>query len=67
LAKAMEFLKWTSKNALPSGVLAEQLDPYSGKPVSATPLLWSHAEFVLAVTEYIGKYQEITTNTKLGA
>jgi GH15 family glucan-1,4-alpha-glucosidase len=60
LADAMEFLKWTAKNALSTGALAEQLDPYSGKPISATPLLWSHAEFVLAVSEYINKHQEIT-------
>jgi GH15 family glucan-1,4-alpha-glucosidase len=64
LTKALEFLKWATKNALPSGALPEQLDPYSGKPVSATPLLWSHAEFVLAVTEYISKYQEITTTSQ---
>ena len=62
LASAMDFLKWAAKNALPSGALAEQLDPYSGKPISATPLLWSHAEFVIAVCEYINKYQEITAN-----
>jgi GH15 family glucan-1,4-alpha-glucosidase len=57
LTPAMELLKWTAKNALASGALPEQLDPVSGKPVSATPLLWSHAEFVLAVTEFINKSQ----------
>jgi glucoamylase len=57
----MEFLKWAAKNALSTGALAEQIDPNSGKPISATPLLWSHAEFVLAVTEYISKHQEIAT------
>jgi GH15 family glucan-1,4-alpha-glucosidase len=60
LAGAMEFLKWATKNALSTGAFAEQLDPFNGKPISATPLLWSHAEFVLAVTEYISKHQEIT-------
>jgi GH15 family glucan-1,4-alpha-glucosidase len=58
----MELIKWATKNALPSGALAEQLDPYSGKPISATPLLWSHAEFVMAVCEYLNKYHEVTTN-----
>ena len=62
LGRSMELLKWTAKNALPSGVLAEQLNPYTGEPVSAAPLLWSHAEFVTAVCEYISKFQEITTN-----
>ncbi len=64
LETAMELLKWAARNALASGALAEQLDPYSGKPLSATPLLWSHAEFVLAVSEYISKYQEITSITQ---
>jgi GH15 family glucan-1,4-alpha-glucosidase len=44
--------------------LAEQLDPHSGKPISATPLLWSHAEFVLVVTEYMNKHQELTATTQ---
>jgi GH15 family glucan-1,4-alpha-glucosidase len=65
LIPAMELLKWTAKNSLSSGALAEQLDPYLGKPVSATPLLWSHAEYVLAVCEYINKYQEIAANNSL--
>ncbi|MGE5532989.1 MAG: glycoside hydrolase family 15 protein [Bacillota bacterium] len=64
LVQAMNLLKWTTKHSLSTGALAEQLDPYSGKPISATPLLWSHAEFVLAVTEYISKYQEITVATQ---
>ncbi len=66
LAGALTFLQWSTKNALPSGALAEQLDPYTGNPVSATPLLWSHAEFVLAVTEYINKYQEFAARSELG-
>jgi GH15 family glucan-1,4-alpha-glucosidase len=59
LPEAMNLLNWAAKHALPSGALPEQLDPYSGTPISATPLLWSHAEYVLAVTEYISKRQEL--------
>ena len=59
LTKAMDILDWATKHALPSGALPEQLDPYTGKPVSATPLLWSHAEYILALTEYINKTQEL--------
>jgi len=65
LAPSLDLLKWTAKHALPSGALAEQLDPYSGYPISATPLLWSHAEFVLAVCDYISKYQEITASISI--
>ena len=63
LAPALDILKWAAKNALSSGALAEQLDPYSGKPVSATPLLWSHAEYVLTVCDYVNKCEEIAANT----
>ena len=59
LAPAMEILKWTAKNTLPSGALGEQLDPNTGKPISATPLLWSHAEYVIAVSEYVSRFQEL--------
>jgi GH15 family glucan-1,4-alpha-glucosidase len=48
LQKAIDILTWATRHALPSGVLAEQLDPYTGKPLSVAPLTWSHAAFVLA-------------------
>ena len=41
--------------ALPSGVLAEQLDPYSQAPLSVSPLTWSHATVVSLVHEYVQK------------
>lgn len=66
LSHAMELLRWTAKNALHSGALAEQLDPYSGRPISATPLLWSHAELVLAATEYMSKHQELVSMARPG-
>ncbi|PYQ52943.1 MAG: glycoside hydrolase family 15 protein [Acidobacteria bacterium] len=49
LKKAIEILQWATERALPSGVLPEQVDPYTGKPLSVAPLTWSHASFVLAV------------------
>jgi len=51
LKKAIEILQWATERALPSGVLPEQVDPYTGKPLSVAPLTWSHASFVLAVHE----------------
>ncbi len=49
LQKAIDVLLWATTRALPSGVLPEQVDPYSGRPLSVAPLTWSHASFVLAV------------------
>ncbi len=65
LQKALALLQWTAKNMLASGALAEQLNPYTGEPISATPLLWSHAEYVLAITEYLNKYQELSALSQL--
>ena len=48
------------KHSLPSGVLAEQIDPLTGTPISVSPLVWSHAEYVIAVCEYLNKYRELS-------
>jgi glucoamylase len=49
LQKAIDVLEWTAAHALPSGVLAEQVHPYDGTPLSVSPLTWSHAAYVSAV------------------
>src|SRR5881394_1594445 len=46
------FLEWCATRALPSGVLSEQVHPYTGEPLSVSPLTWSHAAFVSAVQRY---------------
>jgi len=60
LNRGLNLLNWTSKHATPSGMLAEQIDPLTGNPLSVSPLVWSHAEFVLAVCEYIEKLNELS-------
>lgn len=52
LAPAMDLLVWAAAHALPSGVLAEQLEPQSGAPLSVSPLTWSHATYVTTVCAY---------------
>ena len=66
LRKSLDLLTWTVKRSLRSGVLAEQLNPHTGMPLSVSPLIWSHAEFVIAVCEYLEKYQEIASMTSNG-
>jgi GH15 family glucan-1,4-alpha-glucosidase len=46
LDKARQKIDWAISTALPSGVLPEQVDPVTKKPLSVTPLVWSHAEFI---------------------
>jgi GH15 family glucan-1,4-alpha-glucosidase len=60
LAPALELFEWTAAHALPSGVLAEQLDPESGAPLSVSPLTWSHATFVTTVCAYREKQRQLT-------
>lgn len=55
---AKEWMDWTVDNAIASGVLSEQLDPYTGEQISAAPLAWSHAEFVITVVKYLEKMEE---------
>ena len=52
LAAPRAFLEWCATRALPSGVLSEQVHPYTGEPLSVSPLTWSHAAFVSAVQRY---------------
>jgi len=60
LAKSRELFDWAVKFALPSGVLPEQVHPYTGEGLSVAPLTWSHSTFVLAVEKYLSKYGAVT-------
>ncbi len=55
LRGAIEILEWTAKRALPSGILAEQIHPETGAPLSVAPLTWSHSTFVATVDNYLNK------------
>ena len=59
LKRPREIIEWVAAHALPSGVLAEQFHPYTGEPVSISPLTWSHAAFVETVLIYTHKYRSI--------
>jgi GH15 family glucan-1,4-alpha-glucosidase len=59
LREAVAILNWVAERALRSGVLPEQINPFTGEPVSASPLTWSHAAFVIAVQRYLNKFLEM--------
>ncbi|MEE8448662.1 MAG: glycoside hydrolase family 15 protein [Thermodesulfobacteriota bacterium] len=59
LAEPLEIFHWVAEHALPSGILSEQLNPYTSEPVSVSPLTWSHAAFVVAVIHYLEKLAEL--------
>jgi len=66
LEHVVNYLRWAVSHALPSGVLAEQINPLTGEPVSVSPLTWSHAAVVQTVMDYLDKLQELHTCEQCG-
>lgn len=59
LQKPMKLIEWAVDHALPSGVLPEQVNPYSDAPVSVSPLTWSHSQLVTTVMSYLQRVHEM--------
>jgi glucoamylase len=59
LKPVKDILQWVVDRSLPSGVLPEQVHPVSGAPLSATPLVWSHAAYVYTVIRYLERLEEL--------
>ena len=55
----LKIFRWVVEHATPEGLLAEQIQAHTGEALSVTPLIWSHAEFVRAVLEYLEKLDEL--------
>ena len=64
LRGASEILEWVVERALPSGVLAEQVNPHTGAPVSVSPLTWSHSTFVATVMSYLRKREALLASVR---
>jgi GH15 family glucan-1,4-alpha-glucosidase len=60
LEEALPYIEWCGENALPSGVLAEQVHPVSGSPLCVSPLTWSHSAFVWTALRYAEKHKTFT-------
>ena len=52
-------LNWVERNTLHSGILSEQLNPYTREQIGAAPLTWSHAEYLRTVIMYMRKLREL--------
>ena len=61
LRPALDLLHWVESKRLSSGLLPEQLHPFSGEPLSVAPLAWSHAAFVSCVLAYVARYRALTS------
>ncbi len=61
LKMALPIFEWTAGHALASGVLAEQVNPYTNEPLSVSPLTWSHATVVSTAIKYLEKLEQLQT------
>lgn len=61
LHQTLTLIEWVVDRALPSGVLAEQVNPYTDAPLSVSPLTWSHAQFVTTVMGYLQRVREFSS------
>jgi GH15 family glucan-1,4-alpha-glucosidase len=59
LLESLKYLEWVKNHASPSGVLAEQVNPFNGRPLSVAPLTWSHATVVEVVMMYLRRVREL--------
>ncbi|MFZ2098734.1 MAG: glycoside hydrolase family 15 protein [Anaerolineales bacterium] len=59
LKPALEIIDWVASHALPSGILAEQVDPFTDQPLSVSPLTWSHAAYVSTILTYLQRKKHL--------
>ena len=50
--KAKTLIDWSAKHVDELQLFAEQVDKENGEPVSASPLAWSHAMFILSLLSF---------------
>ena len=58
-ATVLPLLEWACARANPAGLLPEQCHPFSGAPLSVSPLTWSHAAFVDSCLTYVARREEL--------
>ena len=55
LKSALDLLEWAAICATRTGVLSEQVNPFTLEPLSVAPLTWSHAQFITTACGYLKK------------
>lgn len=59
IKQVAHILEWVTDHTTTAGLLSEQLDLKTSEPLSATPLVWSHGEYVITVVKYLEKLEEL--------
>ena len=67
LKPALELVHWVVDHALPSGVLAEQVNPFKDDPLSVSPLTWSHSELLSTIMAYLQRVRELNLCPECGS
>jgi glucoamylase len=52
--EAKKLIDWSVEHAEHSGMMAEQVNPEDGRPLSVSPLVWSHSTFAETVLMLAG-------------
>ncbi len=60
LHEVLGMLMWVKDRVHRTNMLSEQYNPHNGEPLSVTPLVWSHAAFIMAVREYAEMYKKLS-------
>ncbi len=60
LTNVRPILQWVQRHARPSGVIGEQMNPLTGSYLSVSPLTWSHAEYVITISDYLEKFHALS-------
>jgi GH15 family glucan-1,4-alpha-glucosidase len=64
LRSALDLLEWAAVCAPRSGVLSEQVHPFTLQPLSVAPLTWSHAQFITTACAYSERLAELEIAVK---
>jgi GH15 family glucan-1,4-alpha-glucosidase len=59
LFEAKYWIHWVADRGHDANMLPEQVNPFTGAPLSVSPLTWSHARFVLVVVAYLEKLEKL--------
>ena len=60
LKRTSVYFDWVAHHTKSAGAMSEQVHPLTGEQLSATPLCWSHAEYIRTVHIYIDKHKELS-------
>lgn len=56
--RADEILEWVARLASDTGMFAEQVHPFTGEPLSISPLVWSHAEYMATMLDSLTEHRD---------